>query len=247
MCLYTVILRQSLGQTEKCMAENQPAAAVYVSWTTFKNAVEMLSHGVPNQIDRTTFVGLSGGVQNQLFAALKFLGLMRDDGAPTDTLHALAVPDETKRKEELRKLIKERYAELFALDLAKATHQQLNDRMASAYNVSGDTKDKAVRFFLSALGYLEIQVSRFIQIPGANNGSAPRVKRRAAPKQRVAANAAETPPNPGKPAGTSREITLRSGGVLTLSASLDLFSLTPDDRTFVFDLIDRLEKYEKQQ
>lgn len=227
------------------MAEQaQAQAAVYASWVTVKNAVEELSQGIPNQIDRTTFPGQSGGVQNQLFAALKFLGLMRDDNTPTEALHALAVPDEAARKEQWRKLIKDRYAELFALDLTKATQQQLNERMASSYNVSGETKDKAVRFFLSAIGYLGIPVSRYIQIPGASNGNAAtRSKRRVA--RAKPATAIEPEPDTA-PSGTSRAITLKSGGVLTLSASLDLFSLSPDDRSFVFGLIDKLEEYEKK-
>lgn len=47
------------------------------------------------------------------------------------------------------------------------------------------------------------------------------------------------------PAGTSRSVALASGGTLTVSASMDVFGFSPDDRTFVFDLIDKLLKYEK--
>ena len=38
---------------------------------------------------------------------------------------------------------------------------------------------------------------------------------------------------------------LKSGGTLTLLASIDLLRLLPDDRKFVFDLIDKLEEYER--
>lgn len=46
------------------------------------------------------------------------------------------------------------------------------------------------------------------------------------------------------PPGTSRTVNLASGGTLTISATLDLFSLSPPDRNFVFGLIDELDKYE---
>ena len=45
--------------------------------------------------------------------------------------------------------------------------------------------------------------------------------------------------------GTSRTVSLSSGGSLTVSATLDLFKLNPKDRAFVFDLIDKLAAYEE--
>jgi hypothetical protein len=40
-------------------------------------------------------------------------------------------------------------------------------------------------------------------------------------------------------------VQLKSGGSLTLAASIDLFSLSAEDRAFVFGLIDRLQDYEQ--
>ena len=45
--------------------------------------------------------------------------------------------------------------------------------------------------------------------------------------------------------GTSRAVSLQSGGTLRLSASIDLFKLSAADRNFVFGLIDKLEAYER--
>jgi hypothetical protein len=39
-------------------------------------------------------------------------------------------------------------------------------------------------------------------------------------------------------------VTLKSGGTLTVTASMDVFKLSPADRTFVFSLIDKLSEYE---
>lgn len=231
------------------MADEQKAA-VYVSWVTFKNAIEGLAQGVPNQIDRSTFPGLSGGVQSQLFAALKFLGLMTENDEPTPELHALAVTDEGSRKEKLKEILQSRYASIIALDLTKATPQQVSNKLSDEYNVSGDTKEKALRFFLSAVEYVGIPVSRFFKVPGASgagNGSS-KSKRRTnnRPKNRQADSEGK-PENENRPnAGTSREVQLRSGGTLTIAASIDLFQLNPDDRAFVFGLIDKLDAYEKE-
>lgn len=46
--------------------------------------------------------------------------------------------------------------------------------------------------------------------------------------------------------GTSRQVQLKSGGTLTVSASADFFQLNVEDRRFVFELIDKLEEYEKK-
>lgn len=221
-------------------------AAVYVSWATFKNAIEGLVQGVPNVIDRTAFPGLSGGVQSQLLAGLKFLGLINDSNKPAPALYALTVPDESARKQKLKEILEERYADLFALGLVNTTPSELNATIAASYNVSGDTRDKAIRFFLSAVTYVGVPVSRLFKQPGTeSNGRVTR--RRSSPRVRMSLpqNATNDDPAANKPSGTSRAVKLRSGGTLTLIASLDLFLLTAQDRAFVFGLIDELDAYEK--
>lgn len=230
---------------------DEPKAAVYVSWVTFKNAIESLSEGMPNQIDRTAFPGLSGGVQGHLFAAFKFLGLMDDDGTPTDALRELAVRDEAKRKAKLRELLESRYASLIALDLMKATPQQVMNKLSDEYGVAGETRERALRFFLAAVQYVGIPVSRFFKatgaVSGASNGGT-RTKRRASPRKPAeeGEEEAEEERQLTPTAGTSRVVSLKSGGQLTLAASIDLFKMSPADRTFVFNLIDKLDEYEKE-
>ena len=227
---------------------DENAAAVYVSWLTFLNALTSLAQGLPNQIDRSSFPGLSGGVQSQLFAGLKFLGLITDDGKPTAQLHSLAVPDESARKLALKSILEECYADLFALDLAKTTPKQLADCMADSYNVTGDTKDRAVRFFLQAATYVGIPLSRYLRVPGASTPTQQRVRRRVgSAKPKLVSNDEPVAGATTATAGARRVITLESGGTLSLIASIDLFQLTPSDRTFVFGLIDAFEKYEKDR
>ena len=42
----------------------------------------------------------------------------------------------------------------------------------------------------------------------------------------------------------TRTVQLRGGGSVTLTAALDLFTLDPADRDFVFDLADKMQRYE---
>jgi hypothetical protein len=225
-------------------------SAAYGSWGTMKNAFDGLAQGVHHRIDRTAFPGMSGGAQTALLAGLRFLGLINADGTPTPALHSLAVPDESARKKQIEAVLREKYADLFALDLTKVTPALLEERMGESYNVSGSTRDKAVRFFLQALEYLEIPVSPLFKKVAASAPGATR-KRRAVQRPKAGGEPLigddedegddDEPPAPG----TSRTVSLRSGGTLTVSASMDVFKLSVSDRGFVFGLIDKLDEYEQ--
>lgn len=227
------------------MAENGDGqAAVYVAFTTFKNALDQLAQGVPNRVDRSVFPGLSGGVQAQLLAGMRFLGLIDGDGKPQPSLAKVAVLDEPSRKRELRAILEDTYADLFALNLKKTTPAELNEQMAQSYNVSGDTRDKAVRFFLSAAEYAGVPLSQLFEKKRGRTASASTPKRR---RGRPKGSSGASAPTRSTGTGATKTVQLTSGGELTLSASIDLFALTADDRKFVFDLIDRMDSYEREE
>jgi hypothetical protein len=232
---------------EQTRDSDSDTTVAYGAWGTMRNAIEGLAQGVHERIDRTAFPGMAGGAQTALLGGLRFLGLIAVDGTPTPTLHALAVPDEAIRKKQLQAIIRERYADLFALNLTKTTPALLEERMGGAYNVTGSTRDKAVRFFLSALEYLEIPVSPLFK-PKGNGHAAPRRRRSTSRVRPVATPDAATPGAPAPPhaSGSTRMVKLKSGGTLTLSATADFLSLIPSDRKFVFELIDKLDEYEGQ-
>ena len=225
--------------------DEKKVGAVYVGWSTFKNAIDILTQAMPNKINRTVFPALAGGVQGQLLTGLKFLGLVTDDGTPTEALHAIAVRDEAERKKELSKVLRTSYPELFALNLTKTTPGELRDQMGKSYGVSGATLDRAMRFFIAAAGHSGIELSSYVAKGKAGNGPVIRKRRSAKGKGQVPPPVVETP-EPRSGAGTSKSVNLASGGKLTLSATLDLFSLSPEDRAFVFSLIDKLEGYAKE-
>jgi hypothetical protein len=224
--------------------------AVYVPWRTMTNTWDALAAHMPNRIDKSAFPGQSGAVQTQLLIAFRFLGLIDADGKPTPALHAVAVADETARKAALKKILESRYADLFALNLMKTTPAEFAEQMTKSYNVSGDTRIKATRFFLAATAYLGIPVSPLLLRDKTKAGGAAtksgqrkrRVKRTDEDPEDDLDDLDDDPPS----AGESRSVTLKSGGTLTLSASTKFMALSSADRNFVFGLIDKLEEYEKE-
>ena len=231
------------------MPEDRKYSAVYVSWSTVLNAINQLSQVLPHQIDRSVFPGLAWAIQSQLLTGMKFLGLIDESGKPTAALEALTKDDEEGRKKRLAVIIRERYEELFKLDILRASPLQVRHAMSEHYGVTGATLERALRFFVAIAEYCSIPISPLLAGKKADGSQSTRKRR--GPKARPTTvpymtGEAEnhnqgTPP----PTGTSRTVKLKSGGTLTLSASLDLFSLIPADRKFVFELIDRLEEYER--
>jgi hypothetical protein len=226
--------------------ESTTATPAYIPWKTFTNTLDTLAGHMPNRIDKSAFPGQSGAVQGQLILAFRFFGLIGDDGRPTDALHAVAVKDEPARKLALRKLVENKYAALFALNLLKTTPSEFAEQMTSAYKVTGDTRLKATRFFLAATQYLGIDVSPLLQrdkTKPASNGGTTRKKRTVRAKPDEPDDDSDGP-GQGTDAVESRSVTLVSGGTLTLSATTRFMSLSSADRNFVFGLIDKLEEYE---
>lgn len=229
-------------------SEEKGSAAVYAPWSTFKSALDKFAQGVPNQIDRSVFIGMAWSVQSQVLSGLKFLGLIDAKGKPTPALHKLATLDEGARKEALKVILTSRYEDLVALDLTKATPAQLEKQMSDSYRVGGATRAKAVRFFLSAADYAGVPLSSYLKPKGVANGG---TGAGASSRKRRAPQRPKPPQDPGviqppPPNGATRIVSLKSGGTLTLTASIDVLRLIPADRTFVFELIDKLEEYEAQ-
>lgn len=202
----------------------------YVPFKTFLTALDAFEAGLPNQLDRSVWPSYSGAIQGQLLGAFRFLGLMDEGNCPTPALGDL-VTKRAARRELLRGLIERHYRTLVALDLTRTSPRQLDDAMHQ-FGLSGATHKKALSFFLQAAQFAGMPLSVLLKA---------KTRTAAFGHKRVATTAA-TPETSG--AALSKTVRLRSGGTLTVSASLDLFSLGGEDRKLVFDLIDRLQEYE---
>jgi hypothetical protein len=238
------------------MAESKDAnAAIYVPWNTVRNAVEQLTrHGLPNRLDRTVFPGMAWSVQTQLLSGLKFLALTDESGKPTNLLDRLVEPslDEAGQKAVWLEVLKNAYSDLFALDLKRTTPSELDQKMSASYGVSGSTKQKAIRFFVAAAEYSGVDLSPLLAAnkragrPASVNGTRAATASAHAPRKRTGKGSGGDVTGSAPttiPLGDSKTIQLASGGTLTLYAAVDLFTLSIEDRKFVFELIDKLESY----
>ncbi|HEY5178112.1 MAG TPA: DUF5343 domain-containing protein [Terriglobales bacterium] len=213
--------------------------APYLPFRTFLSSIEALEHGVPKEIDRTIWRSQSGMVQSQILMALRFFNLVDDEDQPTDLLHEV-VDSKDDRPVVVGKLLTIAYADLLVHDLTKTTPKMLEDAMEQ-YSVTGETKRKAVAFFLKAAKYAGFPMHPLLSSQVRNTG--PRKKR--ANKRSLDSTITVIPngSESGVVARNTKSIRLSSGGTITLSLSYDPFALSAEDRKFVFELVDSLKAY----
>jgi hypothetical protein len=216
-------------------------SAPYLPFRTFLGALDALNHGVPPFIDRSIWRTQPGGVQGQIMGALRFFNLIDDSNKPTENLRRLIDKPEHREK-AIRALLEWAYADLIKGDLTKMTAKMLEDGMEQ-YGVGGETRKKAVTFFLQAARFADLALSPYLQ---AQIRATPGTRRkRRKDDDGVPSSSAPTPVTGGARVGESETVQLKSGGSVTVTVSINPFSLEQADRTFVFDLIDKLKGYGK--
>ncbi len=133
----------------------------YTSYRTFKTFIEDLhEHGVPSRIDRSVLARFSGVVGTQLMHALRFLGLIEDDGRPTERLKGLVKAHATANwSERLLELLGHEYAPMFAIDLETATPSHFNEAFRKAFPAADAVVQKCVTFFLYAANDAGVRIS----------------------------------------------------------------------------------------
>jgi hypothetical protein len=221
--------------------ESKKAPAVYLPFKTFMSSLDSLEQGLPKRLDRTVWRSQSGIVQGQIMMALRFFGLLTDTDEPTAALHRLVeAPD--RRKEHISALLLHSYHDILEADLTKMSPRMLEELMGQ-YNVSGDTRRKAVAFFLRAAKYVELPMHPLLMAQ-IRETSGKRKRRAAAPAARENGNGAaqiRTAAEDGL--RSTRTISLRGGGTVSLTITADPFSLDTTDREFLFDLVDKIQGY----
>ena len=166
----------------------------------------------------------------------RFFGLIDDSDRPTAILTNIVTKPE-QRAAIVRDLLKAGYPEIMAHDLTTMTLPILQD-LIEKHNVSGETRKKAITFFLQAAKYAGLPLSTFIKVRSTSG-----TRRR---RQRNNGDATEilmVQPPPAKQEGTEKVIELTSGGTVSLKVSVDILSISESDRKFVFDLIDKVNNY----
>ena len=135
--------------------------APYTSYRTFRTFIDDLhEHGLPSRIDRSVLTRFSGVVGAQLMHALRFLGLIEEDGRTTRRLAELVDAHGAGRwPETLLKLLREEYAPMFAIDLGTATPSHFNGAFRKAFPAADAVVQKCVTFFLYAANDAGVTIS----------------------------------------------------------------------------------------
>lgn len=133
----------------------------YTSFRTFKTFIQDLhEHGVPSRIDRSVLTRFSGVVGTQLMHALRFLGLIEDNGRPTQRLEELVNAHGAGHwPERFLELLRQEYAPMFAIDLETATPSHFNEAFRKAFPAADAVVQKCVTFFLYAANDAGVKIS----------------------------------------------------------------------------------------
>src|SRR5258707_221108 len=89
----------------------------------------------------------SGSTQALLLSAIRYFGLVSENGLPTPDLETLVQSDGKERQEVWRRILIRAYPNLFKLDLQRATTQQLSEALAREGLSNQETIRKALNFF----------------------------------------------------------------------------------------------------
>lgn len=240
-----------LDSGERAMNDNDAFSPPYgIAWRTFLNALDkMAEHPLPPTMDRSYLTWMPGSAQTYYLSAARGFGLISGaDDTVTLPLRKL-VSEPLSRPQIIAELLQQRYTQVIELAGTNATAKALLELWRERYGQEGETRRKAISFYLQAANYANVPVSPHWESgmsvaarPAGSSKPRPRRTRKATAK-----TAATEPPAPETNQAPGKfHVQLASGGHLTVLADVDVFTLSPDDRQFLFGIIDALQTYTKQ-
>ncbi|MBX7111295.1 MAG: DUF5343 domain-containing protein [Dehalococcoidia bacterium] len=217
--------------------------AAYVPFKTVDTATAALAAaGVPRVLDRSAFPSFSGSMKGWLLSAFQFLGFIDGEGNTQPSLYRW-VREPDARPEIMASILREKYAAVVALAEDSGTPQQFRTEIEKL-GVSGSTTQKAIRFFIAAADFAGINVPitwKKMRVPLTAT------KRRRASEmsvEEILNGGRKVKPGGGGAAATQSEVvTLAGGGTVTITIDANLLTLTPEDREWLFGLIDDFKSY----
>jgi len=222
------------------MVKEDKRVAPYIPFKTFLTALDVLSQGLPGQLDTSVWPSFSGAVRTQVYSAFKFLNLIDDEGHVQPDLQRLLGED---RKAVLREVLEHSYPRIVELGRGNASPAQLSEAMRE-HNVSGETLEKAERFFLQAAEHTQLPVSPLWK--KTRRGRASERRRPKPAKRRKASGdgvSQEKPTDTESQAKDLMTVHLKSGGTVVLGVTASITRMSVEDRQFVFDIIDKMKGY----
>jgi hypothetical protein len=210
----------------------------------------------PELLDR---MNIGAEVARRVVLTLRTLGLIGDDDKPTKEFIAYKEAPTSEYKQVFAANIYDVYAPVFAV-LGQNLDTKTMDQIEDAFRPfkPDSLRKRMVALFVGLCEYAGIVAAaptRKTGRPAGRQRSAsdasmparkPNIREVAAPR----ATAPKPPPpapTPAPPGATTRKVTLRSGGEVAMTVSVDLFNLSTEDREFVLGLVDKLRNYENQR
>jgi hypothetical protein len=166
-------IEESLNVADEEEQRSTSASAPYMSYKGFQNYLaKFAEQGPPARFDSSYFGNASGSLVAQIRGTLRYFDLIDDERRPTQLLKTIVAADEAERKQQLKVLFEEKYADALSLD-KNATSGQLAE-VFRARGLAGATIQRAASFFLSMAEYVGVEVSSHFKIGrtvSANGGS----------------------------------------------------------------------------
>ena len=229
------------------MTDQKPAAPPYVAYKTFVNFIDttLREDGVPSRIDLSLWGARPSGAAYATLAALKFLGLIDNQGRPSDQLRELVSADQAQRKVIFSEVLKDSYPGLFAdsFNLKEATAGQFDEIICENYNIHGSTVDKVAGFFISAAEDVGLPLSTHIRSRKRIAGASPK----RAKKSKLKSNAEVGVSQESVPLGRSIEIEntisdQKQRPEIVLLDMIDMAEMSPEEQQAVWTLIQYLKR-----
>jgi hypothetical protein len=115
--------------------------------------------------------------------------------------------------------------------------KMLEDAFGEVYPVTGETRQKAVTFFLKAAQFSDMPLSPYLL---TQLRSEPKKPRRIRPRTD---QPEPTNGNQNGAGGNSHTATLIGGGRVTITISANPFTMPEEDRKFFFSLVDLVQRF----
>lgn len=151
--------------------EKKAPVPPYVAYKTLKNFLERFKQVLPARIDRGLMGSMSGAAQSQVITAMRYLGMISENGIPTPALREYVSGQEEERKAALFKMLMGAYPFLFDTDpdpsanafhISTATAQFLRETMEANTTATGETLGRCIAFVKDAALDAGFNVSRYI-------------------------------------------------------------------------------------
>lgn len=208
----------------------------YLPFKTFWSFLQELgTKPIPPSLDRSMLRSKSGTDQANLLAALKSFGLVSDTLAVDSALEPFAqaaVNDEPSAKRTLESLLRLHYKRQFDLSDQNATEKSLVDSFEEDFEVTGDTKRKAVTFFLQAVRFAGISLSPHFPMTRGGGGRPAGARTKSTARRKPAGTPLGTGTRGGGGPTPGERITVTIPDVGTVTLIVDVRWLELEDTTF---------------